>query len=230
MTEQERQIIISKAKEFFRERIAAKHLQNTVKLSDVNEFTINPFIHKYLAQFAFGNSTPESMAKVLLYPRVLGTSISTTFGTQMQYFCSEVLTSYASVVSGIDIEFIDATDNRKKYCQIKAGPNTINKDDVKTIKDHFKGIESLARTNHLDVRMSDCVVGVFYGTAQELSGNYKKINESYPVFVGADFWKRLTGEPTFYNELINAFVEVAGEMNSQELLDRVISQLSESFK
>jgi hypothetical protein len=38
-----------------------------------------------------------------------------------------------SVVHGIDIEFIDAIDGRKKYCQLKSGPSTINKDDVVTI-------------------------------------------------------------------------------------------------
>lgn len=229
MTEPERQAILTKAKCFFREKIAASHLKNTEKLSNVSAFNVNPFIHKYLAQFAFGDASPESMAKVLLFPRVLGTSISTTFGNQLQYFCNEVLETYASVVSGIDIEFIDTTDGRKKYCQVKAGPTTINKDDVKTIIDHFKGIQNLARTNRLDVRTADCIVGVFYGTENALSTNYRKINETYPVFVGADFWCRLTGEPSFYQDLINAFTEVADEMNSKELFDNLVIQLSRSF-
>lgn len=230
MTETERQALLAQAKDFFRDRIAANHLRNTEKLENIANFNINPFTHKYLAQFAFGDSSPESMAKALLYPRVLGTSISTTFGNQLQYFCNEVLTSFASVVSGIDIEFIDTTDGRRKYCQVKAGPTTINKDDVKTIKDHFKGIRNLARTNHLDVRTTDCIVGVFYGSENDLSVHYRKINEDYPVYVGADFWKRLTGEPEFYNDLINAFVEVADEMNSKELMDSLVEKLSREFR
>lgn len=108
MTEAERQAILSSAKTFFRTRIAENHKANTEKLTSLSKFNINPFTHKYLAQFAFGDSSPESMAKALIYPRVLGTSISTTFGTQLQYFCNEVLSSYASTTSGIDIEFIDA--------------------------------------------------------------------------------------------------------------------------
>lgn len=107
MTEAERQAILSSAKTFFRTRIAENHKANTEKLTSLSKFNINPFTHKYLAQFAFGDSSPESMAKALIYPRVLGTSISTTFGTQLQYFCNEVLSSYASTTSGIDIEFID---------------------------------------------------------------------------------------------------------------------------
>lgn len=230
MTENERQQLLAQAKDFFRTRIAANHIKNTEKLGTIDEFNINPFTHKYLAQFAFGDSSPESMAKALLYPRILGTSIATTFGTQLQYFCNEVLSSFASVVSGIDIEFVDCTDGRRKYCQVKAGPNTVNKDDIKTIVDHFSGIRHLARTNHLDVRNSDCIVGVFYGTREELSSSYKKIDENYPVYVGAEFWHRLTGEPDFYYYLIDAFVEVADEMNSSELVEELIRKLSDSFR
>lgn len=137
MTEQERQEILEKAKIFFRTRVANNHVRNTKKLKKISEFNINPFTLRYLANFAFGSNTPENMAKALLYPRILGTSITTTFGTQLQYFCNEVLASFASTTSGIDIEFIDALDGRRKYCQVKAGPNTINHDDIVTIINHF---------------------------------------------------------------------------------------------
>lgn len=202
MTEAERQAILSSAKTFFRTRIAENHKANTEKLTSLSKFNINPFTHKYLAQFAFGDSSPESMAKALIYPRVLGTSISTTFGTQLQYFCNEVLSSYASTTSGIDIEFIDAIDGRRKYCQVKAGPTTINHDDVDTIKRHFTAIRNLARTNHLDLNITDCIVGVFYGTESSLSQSYKRIDEEYPVYVGKEFWHRLTGDSDFYYDLI----------------------------
>lgn len=125
MTEQERQEILARSKEFFRNRVADNHIRNTRKLTDISKFNINPFTLRYLSNFAFGNNTPENMAKALLYPRILGTSISTTFGTQLQFFCNEVLTSYASTTSGIDIEFIDALDGRRKYCQVKAEPTQL---------------------------------------------------------------------------------------------------------
>ena len=222
MTEAERQRILSDAKTFFRTRIADKHKKKTEKLADIHKFNINPFLHKYLAQFAFGNSSPESMAKALVYPRVLGTSITTTFGDALQSFCHEVLSSFASTTSGIDIEFIDAIDGRKKYCQVKAGPKTINKDDVKTIEDHFKGVKNLARTNGLTVATTDCIVGVFYGTKEVLSNHYKKIDEDYPVFVGKDFWHRLTGDSDFYFDLIDAFAEVAEDM--EQVFPAITSQ------
>lgn len=232
MTEQERIQILERAKDFFRNRIAENHKKNTEKLTSLSQFNINPFTHKYLAQFAFGDSSPESMAKALLYPRILGTSIATTFGTQLQFFCNEVLSSYASTTSGIDIEFVDALDGRKKYCQIKAGPNTINYDDVKTISDHFNDIKNLARTNRMTSfnPMFDCVVGVFYGNEASLSVHYKNIEKTYPVFVGKDFWHRLTGDEDFYEELINAFAEVAEEMNSSTLVERMIENLANEIR
>jgi len=232
MTESERREILEKSKKFFREREAENHKANTEKLLSLQKFNINPFTHKYLANFAFGDSTPENMAKALVYPRVLGTSISTTFGTQLQYFCNEVLDSYASTTAGIDIEFVDALDGRRKYCQVKAGPQTINHDDVTTICNHFNAIKNLARTNGM-VNFNplfDCVVGVFYGTPESLSGCYREIMKQYPVFCGKEFWYRLTGDEYFYEELINAFAEVADEINCSDAVESVTQRLAEEIR
>ena len=126
---EQKQKILDTAKQWFRERIAQNHIKNTEKLVNPNEFNINPFLTVYLANFLTGNSNPESIAKALLFPRVLGTSITTSFGNNMQGFTSVLQDAVGSTTSGIDIEFIDQIDQRKKYCQLKSGPNTINKDD-----------------------------------------------------------------------------------------------------
>ena len=225
MTDREKQAILTSAKAFFRNRLVENHISNTVKLENLNEFNVNPFLVKYLAQFAFGDSSPESMAKALIYPRVLGTSITTSFGTNIQYFCKDVLTAYASTTSGIDIEYVDSIE----YCQVKAGPNTINHGDVDEIKRHFRDLINLGRTNGLRIASAECVVGVLYGEPNELSGNYRKINEDYPVVVGQDFWYRLTGEQSFYGDLISAFAEVADEMDSSALLQQTIKKLAKKL-
>jgi len=229
MTSEQKTDILDKAKKFFKEKIAINHEENTKKLYSLSSFNVNPFTHKYLAQFAFGDSTPRSMAKALIYPRVLGTSISTTFGTQLQYFCNDVLSSYASVTPGIDIEFVDSFDGRRKYCQVKSGPNTINNDDVYTILGKFKAIQNLARTNHLSLELTDCVVGVFYGTDEELSGSYRTINKTHPVYAGKAFWEHLTGDAHFYEDLKNAFAEVATEMDCSKMLNDVIDKLADDI-
>ena len=163
MTEAEKREILAKAKDFFREKIVDNHKRNTEKLGKLSAFQPNPFLEKYLANFAFGNCDASSIAKALVYPRVLGTSINTTFGTQMQAFCKDVLSGFASTTPGIDIEFVDQLDGRRKYCQIKAGPNTINNDDITTIKNHFESIRRIARTNGLREFNADidCIVGIF---------------------------------------------------------------------
>ena len=80
MDNTEKQEILAKAKMFFKKRIIDKHIVNTKKCEDLSKFNVNPFLHKYLAQYAFGDSSPQSMAKALIYPRILGTSINTSFG------------------------------------------------------------------------------------------------------------------------------------------------------
>ncbi|MGB8451786.1 MAG: PmeII family type II restriction endonuclease [Anaerocolumna sp.] len=222
--------IIEKAKTFFRDEIAESHRQNTMKLKNLKEFNLNPFLDKYKANFLAGDNSPVSIAKALVYPRVLGTSINTTFGNKLQKFCSTVLDGYASTTSGIDIEFVDLLDGRRKYCQIKAGPNTINKDDVKTIDDHFSAVKNLARTNNLNISFSDLIVGVFYGEPNELSGHYKNIQKNYPVYIGKGFWHRLTGDENFYATLTNAIGDVASEYDGSQLINEVIVELAKEIE
>lgn len=221
--------IIKRAKDFFKDEIVPSHQANTKKLKKLKEFKLNPFLDKYKASFLTGNDDPESIAKALVYPRVLGTSINTIFGDKLQKFCSEVLEGFASTTSGIDIEFIDKLDGRKKYCQIKAGPNTINKDDIQTIKGHFVGIKNLARTNKLNISFDDLIVGVLYGTPKDLSNHYKTINKEYPVIVGQEFWYRLTGEMDFYQKLTDAIGDVASEVDGSELIEDVIRELAKEI-
>ncbi len=113
--------IIEKAKDFFRNEIAKSHLANTLKLKELKHLSLNPFLDKYRANFLAGNDDPKNIARALVYPRVLGTSLNTTFGNKLQKFCSDVLDGFASTTSGIDIEFVDKLDGNRKYCQIKAG-------------------------------------------------------------------------------------------------------------
>lgn len=149
---------------------------------------------------------------------------------KIQTLISTLFEGLGSTTQGIDIEFIDALDGRKKYCQLKAGPNTINKDDVTTIINHFKGVRNLARTNNLDVGINDMIVGIVYGDISEISSHYKKLCESYPVIVGKDFWHRLTGKEGFYFELIDAIGEVALEVDASLVVEKTINKLAKEIE
>jgi hypothetical protein len=228
MDDQQKQEILVKAQCWFRETIGQNHIINTKKLINPKEFNINPFLAAYLANFLTGDSTPTSIAKALIYPRVLGTSITTSFGTNIQSFVTDVLSSFGSTTSGIDIEFVDEAGQRI-YCQLKAGPNTINKDDVETIAGHFQKAINLGRTNNVRIAFDDLVVGVIYGQTGDLSSHYRRITRqyNYPVVIGQEFWQKLTGDEHFYRDLISSIAKVSIEANYSSELDDTIRQLAE---
>lgn len=212
MTEEQKLAIIKSGKQYFREIIIPKHIKN-LEMLRLKDFKINPFLVNYLAAFLCGDTTSLSLAKALVYPRILGTSINTSFGQNIQIFISGLaqVAGTASGIDGIDIEFVDAIDGRRKYCQCKAGPQTINKDDIATILGHFKHLHNKARLDRMSVQIDDMIVGVLYGEKDELSAHYKLIDSHYPVYCGAEFWEHLTGDADFYHRMAKAFGEVVEE-------------------
>jgi len=229
LSELDKQEILEKSKNWFKETIAQNHIKNTIKLEKPSEFNINPFLLGYLSKFLSGDTSAKSLAKALILPRSLGSSITTSFGQNLQNYITEALSALGSLVSGIDIEYVDDEDGRKKYCQLKAGPNTINKDDVTTIDNHFQDAKNLARTNNVGLQMNDLVVGILYGEAEELSSHYKKLKDTYhyEVLVGKELWKHITGDENFYEDLQKAIAEIAEELEGQEELEETITKLSQ---
>jgi len=120
----------------------------------------------------------------------------------------------------MDIEFVDQTDSRKKYCQLKAGPNTINYDDVDPILDKFNKLQNLARTNAMNINNNDLILGIIYGDRESLNHSYQKIDKVYPVFIGKDFWYRITGFNDFYSELNIKINDLVTNLTSDDFLTR----------
>lgn len=189
--------------EYFKEKIFENHKQSVLKShSRLKSYKINPIIVKYLSKVLVDRFTPEGIAKALFYPRVLGTSITTSFGTRIQNMFVELKLAEGSLIKGMDIEFIDKIDGRKKWCQLKSGPNTINAGDVSPLLKKFATVANLARTNQIKLNNTDLILGVLYGEEKQLSQHYKKIDETYPVIIGQAFWHRITGFPNFYQKLV----------------------------
>lgn len=232
ITDKQKQSIIESGKQYFRQIIIPNHIKGLEKLH-LKDFSINPFLINYLAAFLCGNTEPESLAKALVYPRILGTSINTSFGQNIQIFISKLaeVAGAASGIDGIDIEFVDAIDGRKKYCQCKAGPSTINSPDVATIMGHFGHLQNKARLDRLPLQINDMIVGVLYGEPEELSANYKNIDKTYPVYCGAEFWEHITGDKDFYHRLAKAFGEVVEEdsIDGSRLINEKIKQIAKEI-
>lgn len=231
MDESQKREIVENFKKWWREELAPAHKRNTTKLVSLKKFKINPFLWSYLAYYLEGKGDPKALAKALIYPRVLGTSITTSFGTRSQQFMTKYFKdSFGSTTPGIDIEFTDKLDGRKKYCQIKAGPSVVNVDDVDTVKGHFRDAKARARTNNLDVQVGDYMFCLLYGEKWEWNAPIKAIDKEYIVLSGKDFWHHFTGDLEFYNDLINAIGEVAKEYNMQQTIEEVVDKLADEIK
>ncbi len=222
--------ILNAAKNWFKDVFIPIHIKNIKKLSNPSQFKINPFLVKYLAQLLNTQADSIAIAKALIYPRVLGTSVNTSFGNHVQKFISDTFNAPGSETEGVDIKFIDKMDGKEKFCQIKLGPNTLNKDDIKTIHGHFQALRNRSKTNNKSIPSEDLVVGVLYGEEKELSGQYKKLRNEYhySVYVGRNFWLRLTGSSNFYDELIVAINQAVLESDGLNEFQNAITKLSNS--
>lgn len=230
MSEQELTIRIV---DFFEKNIFEQHINSCIKThSKLRSYKINPIVVKYLSKVLDDKFSPEGIAKALYYPRVLGTSINTSFGTQIQNMFVELNIAQGSLIKGMDIEFVDKIDKRKKWCQLKAGPNTINSEDVRPLIKKFSDTINLSRTNKAlsGINNSDFVVGVLYGEPQELSMHYKTIDKVHPVYVGTEFWHRITGFPNFYNHLVVALHQGISNLNTQDFFKKGCDDLANEIR
>lgn len=230
MTELE---LTTKIADYFRTNIFENHIgASLTRNAKLKSYKVNPITVKYLSKVLEGDYTPLGVAKALFYPRVLSTSITTIFGTQIQNMFVDIGIADGSLIKGMDIEFLDKIDNRKKWCQLKAGPNTINSEDVKPLIKKFTTTINLARTNKAlkGIRNTDFIVGVLYGQDSELSMHYRVIDKTHPVIIGSDFWHRITGFPNFYNGLVASLKEIIDNLDTQDFINKGCNILAAEIK
>ncbi len=212
--------------EYFKENIFENHKIKSLKIhSKLKSYKINPILVKYLSKVLEDDFSPVGIAKALYYPRILGTSINTSFGTRIQNMFVELGLATGSLIKGMDIEFVDKIDGRKKWCQLKSGPNTINSEDVSPLLKKFSTVTNLARTNSIDLNNSDLILGVLYGDVEQLSQHYKKIDKQFPVIIGKQFWYRITGFPEFYPKLVEELDTVISSFDTESFFEEGFKEL-----
>lgn len=217
--------------DYFQEKIFENHkISSLQKHSKLKSYKINPILVKYLSKVLDNDFTPIGIAKALYFPRVLGTSINTSFGTRIQNMFVELNLAQGSLIKGMDIEFADKTDGRKKWCQLKSGPNTINSEDVNPLLKKFTTVTNLARTNSINMNNSDLILGVLYGETAQLSQHYKKIDKEFPVIIGTEFWHRLTGYPDFYTKLVSNLDLIILNFNTEDFFKKGYMALAKEIE
>jgi len=225
-------------KQYFKEEFSEVIKGKLQEGHALDSFNVNPLVLIALSSGIFGEPTSMNMAKVLLYPRVFGTSVSTTFGDKMQKLCAAHLGAQASSTPGMDLEFDDKVDRHRVIMQLKAGPNTINSGDVGPMLEDMRSAYRLLRQNRVPQEsMPLFAVGITYGTIGEISGHYRKIHEStvggqmsIPILIGQDFWHRLTGDLDFYAGMIGIFVELFEQEDYTGLLDADLAKLASEIE
>jgi len=217
--------------DYFKDKIFENHKKNVLKNhSKLKSYKINPIIVKYLSKVLEDDFTPLGIAKALYYPRVLGTSINTSFGTRIQNMFVKLKLAEGSLIKGMDVEFIDKIDGRKKWCQLKSGPNTINSEDVNPLLKKFSSVINLARTNSINLNNSDLIIGVLYGDESQLSQHYKRIDEKHPVIIGKEFWHRVTGFPNFYNKLVAELDSLILKIDTEDFFKKGYLELAKEIE
>lgn len=80
--------------------------------------------------------------------------------------------------------------------------------------------------------MDDLIIGVLYGEPSKLSGNYKTLQTTYPVYCGAEFWEHITGDKLFYHRLAKAFGEVVEEdqIDGSNLIKEKIKEIAQEIE
>lgn len=225
-----------KIKNYLEQEFAEPMSKKLEKGHGLDNFIVNPFILVTLSSGVFGESTSMNMAKSLLYPRVFGTSISTSFGDKMQRLCVQHLGARASAIPGMDIEFEDKKEEQTIIMQLKAGPNTINSGDVKPMVEEMVSAYRLLQQNKV-TQMPTFALGAIYGSLEEVSAHYKKIRDSgvgaqqsIPIYIGQDFWHRLTGNSNFYLEMLKIFISLFKEVNHASLLEENLQSLAKEIE
>ena len=69
-----------------------------------------------------------------------------------------------------------------------------------------------------------------YGEPKERNSFVKKLAEEYEVYIGEEFWHRLTGDKDFYYDLSKAMAEDAETIDSKELVKETIEKLAKDIE
>lgn len=144
----------------------------------------------------------------------------------MRKFCTTNLADRVTNFEGTeaDVEYYDFIDNKTNWARLRLGPDNMNS---RTAKDFIRDFISLEKSN--PKAENSCVVGVLYGDKDSINASFRSLSDrGIPVYVGPDFWHRITGDPKFYQKLV-AEIETILDNVTDSYLDDVVSNLGKEL-
>lgn len=191
----------------------------TLKLKDVLKRK-NPYLFKAKAL----NDAHDLVKSIL--DAYLSSQEETIFGEFLEqlsiYVCGYVYGGKKSSSEGIDLEF--EKEDIRYVVSIKSGPNWGNSGQIAKMKDHFRKVKRILRTNVSKINVVS-VNGCCYGKDNSPDkGDYLKL-------CGQRFWELISGEENFYTKIIEPLGHKAKERNEifKEQYDKVINRFTIEF-
>ena len=210
--------------DYFRQEIFEPHLNALEnKFANLDSYAANPFLSPYLSRILENEYSANALAKTLYFSRTLSTSINTSFGTHIRKVLvknnlAQSINSRSNIIS-----FTDRTTNLSTGCLLKAGPRTINSGDIVGIR------RTLDNLNDVEHR----AIGVIYGSEEDMNASYQELAKTHNIFLGKDFWHRITGDETFYGQLSQAMIELSNNLDIegqfQMGLERLTNKVEERY-
>lgn len=159
------------------QELASKRFQIVDEIR-VEDLDFNPYLLCIL-----GFETPEEIAEFMVAQRV-ERSIVTSYGQRIQKIAKEIA-GRGTGVEGADI--CKEVRGRRYYIQVKAGPNTINKDISSEIN---RLLSSAIRRNHGSVAL----LGMTYGKRDRVSSIIQRYSQ-IDWLIGREFWAFISDDP-----------------------------------
>lgn len=224
MTEKQKQIILENSKELFRKSILPVNLNffNHLKLKD---FDVDPLM------FLAVGLSPKSMAKALVYPKVLELCVSSGIGSDDFLWQISRVSQRISINEHQFLEFVDAIDGRKKYAWCTFS-RMLSRHDMNRLLCCFKDILKERSQNDPAFLIDDLVVGVLFGDPIKLSAEFRTLQTTYPVYCGREFWEHITGDKLFYKRLMKAFFDVVEEEQTEgsDLIRQKVKEIAQEIE
>ncbi|MDM7540008.1 PmeII family type II restriction endonuclease [Leuconostoc mesenteroides] len=224
--------LLERAQSFFEEKFMKNQKAAFKKLS-LDKIKYNPFLIRELASRISDTIDANSVAKALVYPRVLGTSANTAFGSNTQNMIVEIMgQDVVSNVSGMDIEYHSPVTGDYRWAQLKAGPNTINKNDIAPMENDFQKAQNLAKQNrNTRFTFNSPVCAILYGEHDQVSSVYKTMesNGKINILVGEEFWYDLTGYKDFYQQLIKSIKQASQSISLKPTIDEAVTRIEKEI-
>lgn len=190
-----------------------------IKLENLD---LNPFLLRLL-----GLNTPREIAEFMVSQRT-ERGVVTSYGIRIQTIAKVFATGTGA--EGADI--MKEKNGKRHYIQMKAGPNTPNKDLVAMINRLLRGA---VRRN----RGSVPLLGMTYGKRKRVSSIIQRYSE-VDWLIGREFWTFISDDDEFAKELFKLIVDVADDVADahkektysqrfQEKVDEVAEEIKKKY-